>query len=291
MRFGSQGLQTTFPFGPAPAHANLSAGPESGLEKKTPATSGRKCFGSSASVALTALLASRSRRRFGSDGSMEYSETWKEKVTPAGRSYWAHTASGRRISGNGCTGWPSPRTADCQGGVEPDGVTGGKLLTIASKAGWPTPNTPNGGRQPKGGMTTTGITPDGIKRQVDLGHVAKQMAGWGTPRVTTNGGYPSPQCTGKGSRLEDQAAMAGWATPTRRDWKSDKGIKTDEEQYGSKGRPLPRQALGTTPDGSPCATGKPGGYQLNPFFPLHLMGFPVSWGLAGIRSYLRSKRR
>lgn len=35
---------------------------------------------------------------------------------------------------------------------------------------------------------------------------------WGTPRVTTNAGIPSPQCTGKGSRLEDQAGL--WATPT-----------------------------------------------------------------------------
>jgi len=36
---------------------------------------------------------------------------------------------------------------------------------------------------------------------------------WGTPRVTTNGGSPSPQCTGNGSRLEDQVAMV-WPTPT-----------------------------------------------------------------------------
>ena len=30
---------------------------------------------------------------------------------------------------------------------------------------WPTPNVPNGGRAPKGGMTKTGMTPDGKKRQ------------------------------------------------------------------------------------------------------------------------------
>lgn len=45
----------------------------------------------------------------------------------------------------------------------------------------------------------------------------KDCSGWGTPRVTTNGGCPSPQCTGKGSRLEDQAALAGWVTPTAQD--------------------------------------------------------------------------
>ena len=45
---------------------------------------------------------------------------------------------------------------------------------------------------------------------------AATLTGWATPRVTTNGGHPSPQCTGKGSRIEDQAAMmemAGWPTP------------------------------------------------------------------------------
>lgn len=35
---------------------------------------------------------------------------------------------------------------------------------------------------------------------------------WPTPRVTTNGGIPSPDVTGKGSRLEDVAGI--WPTPT-----------------------------------------------------------------------------
>lgn len=41
--------------------------------------------------------------------------------------------------------------------------------------------------------------------------VEKGCLSWGTSRVTTNGGCPSPQCTGKGSRLEDQVAL--WPTP------------------------------------------------------------------------------
>lgn len=36
-------------------------------------------------------------------------------------------------------GWPTPRAADSQGGIEPPGKTGRKLLTIASLAGWNTP--------------------------------------------------------------------------------------------------------------------------------------------------------
>ncbi len=41
------------------------------------------------------------RRRLAAAGSMEYSETWKAKATPAGRRYLAHTASVRRTSGSG----------------------------------------------------------------------------------------------------------------------------------------------------------------------------------------------
>ena len=37
---------------------------------------------------------------------------------------------------------------------------------------------------------------------------------WGTPQVTTNGGSPSPQCTGNGSRLEDQVSPEMWPTVT-----------------------------------------------------------------------------
>lgn len=44
-----------------------------------------------------------------------------------------------------------------------------------------------------------------------------QVARWGTPRVTTNGGIPCPESTGLGSRLEDQAGT--WATPNASDGK------------------------------------------------------------------------
>ena len=44
---------------------------------------------------------------------------------------------------------------------------------------------------------------------------AAELCGWGTPRVTTNGGTLCPEHTGKGSRLEDQCAdLSGWSSPT-----------------------------------------------------------------------------
>ena len=55
----------------------------------------------------------------------------------------------------------------------------------------------------------------------------KDFGSWGTPRVTTNGGHPSPQCTGKGSRLEDQAGLISpWRTPASQD----PGISIDRLQ-------------------------------------------------------------
>lgn len=54
-------------------------------------------------------------------------------------------------------------------------------ITDAKDGGyWPTPNVPNGGRSPKGGMSRTGVTPDGKKRQVGLENAVRM---WPTPRV------------------------------------------------------------------------------------------------------------
>lgn len=62
---------------------------------------------------------------------------------------------------------------------------------------------------------------DGISKGVagvrtgEEGAAEIQTEGWGTPRVTNNGGIPSPEVTGRGSRLEDQAAeLHGWSSPT-----------------------------------------------------------------------------
>lgn len=54
------------------------------------------------------------------------------------------------------------------------------LNDVVQVAGWPTPNTPNGGRSLREGISTTGVTVDGIKRQVTLENVVK-LSGWPTP--------------------------------------------------------------------------------------------------------------
>ena len=133
-----------------------------------PGTSGPKCSDSSASVSLSTSLANKLKQRFASGGSMEYSETWKPKVTPQGRSYWAHTASGRRISDSGSTGvepvegWSSPR-ANKWGFPDSHG-------SHEMPVGWNTPRATdgaNGGPNQAGGALPC-----------DAGKV---VAGWATP--------------------------------------------------------------------------------------------------------------
>ncbi len=57
-------------------------------------------------------------------------------------------------------------------------ITSLQVMVKATERGlWPTPTVPNGGRSPKGGMSLTGMTPDGKKRQVDLAHSVRMRDG------------------------------------------------------------------------------------------------------------------
>lgn len=124
-------------FGQAVAPASLSVPQVDKAEAMTKGISGLSGFGSSASVALTESLANRLRERLGSGGSIEFSQTWKMKVTPAGRRYWAHTASGHRTSDSGYGGWPTPCQQDGPKGGPGQGTD--RLPGAAAIAGYPTP--------------------------------------------------------------------------------------------------------------------------------------------------------
>jgi len=81
------------------------------------------------------------RKNLSAVGSMEYRQTWSQKATPAGRSYWAHTASARPISDKDCTGWPSPKASNTTG-TNPDGTDRTRLdqlPRVAQLAGWASP--------------------------------------------------------------------------------------------------------------------------------------------------------
>lgn len=175
----SLGGPTTIPSGLALVHASLSRllGEEKGNE--TLGTSGLSGTDLSKSTILQSSLANRLRERFASGGSMEYSETWRKKVTPAGRRYWAHTASGHRTSGNGYTGWRTPSGTDGEGGTydltqNKKGHPKLKLRDQAPLAGWASPSTRD---HKDGAFEGTVPTNTLLGRQVWLSHAPTEKPG------------------------------------------------------------------------------------------------------------------
>ena len=114
---------------------------------------------SSKSAALNMSLANKLKTQLSTVGSIEYIETWKQKATPAGVLYWAHTASVPRIKDNGCTGdaplltFPTPCTMDHLPPMDyqkrlnhpsrPGRKTSGNLREVVTLTGFPTPTRNN----------------------------------------------------------------------------------------------------------------------------------------------------
>lgn len=110
---------------------------------------------------------------------------------------------------------------------------------------WPTPTVPNGGRSPKGGMSPTGMTPDGKKRQVDLQHAVRMVE----------------RCL--------------WPTPKARDWRSG---GTDPAKVQARIDKRKNQGVIDLPDAvSLVGQGQYKTGLLNPQFSEWLMGFPEDW--------------
>lgn len=103
-------------FGQALAPARTTVAPVREKAWKVKETYGRTSFGSSASAVLNESLANRLKLRLDTVGSTVYLQTWKRKVTPLGRSYWAHTARAGTTSGKDCTGWVTPQVKDFRSG-------------------------------------------------------------------------------------------------------------------------------------------------------------------------------
>lgn len=214
-------------FGPHPFLVSRFRSQEQDKALSTDATSGPLFTASSPSAGLQSSLESRLRALMDVNGSPEFALTWRSLDMPSGPSLCRLAPSVRRTGGSGSTGAP-----------------------------WPTPNTPNGGRSPKGGMSMTGMTEDRIKRQVDLQHVARETAAWATPKST------------------DATAGPDFAMQTR---------------HPSAGLSLPTQAaFGPTPSGESAQTGKRGA--LNPAFVCWLMGYPTAWARCAA-SVTRSSRK
>lgn len=169
-------------------------------------TYGQPSTTSSHSAILQSSLVSRLKRRLDTAGSTLYRMTWKESVTPAGRSVSQLRAS-------------VPRTSASESG--------------SSQKGWPTATANDSIRHPAEDFAPT--------PNMTLNHAAI-MAGW----PTANAGDPKAGASDLSHRrqvsLPRTAALAGWVTATTRDWKDSPGMSTEREGGRTRLDQLPRQA-------------------------------------------------
>lgn len=185
-------------FGQALAPASPSAQRASSVAATMSATYGLRSSTSSASAALEQSLASRLPELLGTPGGITWQQTWKAKATPQRRRILAHTASGLRTSDSGCTGWPTPLSADGRGSA---GVGKRELPNVAT---WATPT-----RSDHQGAAT----PEAVKQWESRGHnlpEQAQMAGWATPQSRDHKGAMNPgnELTHNTRPLNEQARLA-----------------------------------------------------------------------------------
>ena len=259
--------------GPRPARASRSRSPAKGPELLMRGTYGPTFSASPVPAGPLASWENRLRQRLARIGSSECDLTWKASAMSDGEllsrlvpstprtveidsgllldaAHWATPCARDWKSESASPEFDQERMAHPRGKTLPTQV----LWT----AMWPTPCVPNGGRSPKGGMSITGVTAEGVKRQVDLQEACRQVV------------------------------SALWPTTTAVD--GARGLTTRPQDTGI---PLPQrvgQVLGLTPAGSSDTTAKRG--VLNPAFPCWLMGYPLahlSCGAMAMQSFRKSQ--
>jgi len=128
------------------------------------------------------------------------------------------------------------------------------------------------GTWPRSGMTVSGTA----YQRVPLAPLTDATAcgSWPTPCAEDAKNVPYQKGRNGTRYLMLGGAAQLWPTPTSRDYRSDQGRQSDDELYGTKGRPLPRVVGG----------------QLNPTWVERLMGYPTERTACAV-SATRSSRR
>jgi hypothetical protein len=288
------------------APANLSARQAKAAGLLTSGTYGHHSSISLNSANLDLSLENRLPLKMGWLGSILYSMTWKERITPQGRVIHALRALGLRTLDKDFTGWPTTFAADGNGGRIPKDATlkvrpsGAKvcqtLNASASLCGWPTPNLPSGGPNVKSSPTHRG--------GMDL-EGAATLAGWITPQThdTTTRGNTNADHHYSPHDLSNQVLLAGWPTCAARDYKSNQSSEEFQNKQWEHPRGKPLSALATlaTPQRltmhGKLLTGSDAqmtsGGPLNPAHSRWLMGYPKEWDVCADMVTLSSpnKRR
>lgn len=245
--FASQDGLTINQSGPVPARASLSARQAKEMGLLTSGTFGPTSSTSSVSADLSMSLANRLQQVTQMYGSTLYKLTWKEWDTPSGLCRLRQRASVRHTSESGPTGWPTP-------------------------------------------VANTNPQPE-TKRGLQHASGAARLSGCPTPQVSEITNATTVQMSGDGRETPNKigwaAALAGWVTPTTRDWKDTSGM-TAQRDGKERLDQMPRQAytagpLRLTVFGE-MRTGSfvemENGVQLNPAHSRWLQGLPKAWDTA-----------
>ena len=190
---------------------------------------------------------------------------------------FALRASTPRTLDRGCggwqVGWPTTRANDSTGPQPPPNRRGGdSLKQTVQTAGWGTPNV-------RDWKSEAGYQDQRLAES--RGKQLNAQALWTGPNPSIG---PAETGSGEGCRL------GGWVTPAA----TTAGVSEDiiqraiddQRKYGKQKVQvgLARQAAMSVPD--------MGGWKLNPLFSTcYLMGYPLSWGLCGIRAMVKPKGR